>query len=203
MGARRAVVGTGAKAKHGDAAYVSPAFCTPLAQPWFRRDGLSISIRSSIVRTDAERMTQASEGPWGRARARPRASGRRKAASDPADRRARAAVGPHRERMSLSQMDNPFGEKHVPGVDLAPLLSSSRRRPTVLSDWRPTATPAGVGASHDGVGLLSPALLLCQELGRQARADRRSGEDEEGRYRQTAASRRSASAATDLSRARI
>ena len=96
-----------------------------------------------------------------------------------------------------------IGEKRVPGVDLARVLLPSRRLPAVRSDWRPTATPAGVGASHDGVGLLTPALLLRQELGRQARADRRSGEDEEGRYRQTAASRRSASAATDLSRARI
>ena len=29
-----------------------------------------------------------------------------------------------------------FGEKRVPGVDLAALLSSSRHRPAVLSDWR-------------------------------------------------------------------
>ena len=36
----------------------------------------------------------------------------------------------------------------------------------------PHATSAGVGASRDGVGLLTPALPLRQELGRHARADR-------------------------------
>jgi hypothetical protein len=42
---------------------------------------------------------------------------------------------------------------------------------------RPTATSTGVGASRDAVGPLIPALLLRQERGRQARADRgfRSG----------------------------
>ena len=43
--------------------------------------------------------------------------------------------------------------------------------------WRPAATPAAGGASRDGVALLTPALLLPQERGRQAPADRgfRSG----------------------------
>jgi len=36
---------------------------------------------------------------------------------------------------------------------------------------RPTVTPAAVGASRDGVGLLTPARLLRQQRGRQARAD--------------------------------
>ena len=49
MGARRTVVGTGARAKHGDAAYVSPAFCTPLAQPWFRREARSAPDRRTTA----------------------------------------------------------------------------------------------------------------------------------------------------------
>jgi hypothetical protein len=37
---------------------------------------------------------------------------------------------------------------------------------------RPTATPAAFGASRYGVALLTPALLLPQERGHQARSDR-------------------------------
>jgi hypothetical protein len=38
MGAEQGWLGTGAAgAKQSHVAYVSPAFCTPLARPWFRR----------------------------------------------------------------------------------------------------------------------------------------------------------------------
>ena len=57
-------------------------------------------------------------------------------------------------------------------VYLARLLSSSRRPSAVRSDWRPNASSAAGGASRDGLGLLTPTLLLRRERGHQAGADR-------------------------------
>jgi hypothetical protein len=53
-----------------------------------------------------------------------------------------------------------------------PTIASMRLSPRSLFPARPTATPAAVGASRDRVELLTRALLLPQERGRQARADR-------------------------------
>jgi hypothetical protein len=58
-----------------------------------------------------------------------------------------------------------------------PRERSSRPPRSGRAQWRPSASPASGGASCDGVGLLTTALLLRHERGHRARADRgfRSG----------------------------
>src|SRR5439155_17868851 len=56
---------------------------------------------------------------------------------------------------------------------------ASRASASLLALRRPNACPAAGGASRDGVGLLTPVLLLRQEGGHQLRPIVASGEDDD------------------------
>jgi len=54
-----------------------------------------------------------------------------------------------------------FGEKRVARVDLARLLSSSRRRPAVLSDWRQSSHALWLRALDSSSRLAAPRWAIC------------------------------------------
>ena len=71
------------------------------------------------------------------------------------------------------------GEKRVPRVDLARLLSSLRRRPAVLADWRrcARAVPSGAGSLRLALCSRVGAIGTCEINGSRSSgaASRRSG----------------------------
>jgi hypothetical protein len=84
----------------------------------------------------------------------------------------------HRSSQPLPDRSSTAAQASRPRVSSRSLLSVEHRERR-RSQWRPNACPAAGGASRDGVGLLTPALLLRQEAGTGLRPILASGVDEE------------------------